>query len=190
MSKESYKAEPLSLDFMNSDWDDYRGSGRHEDRLHNPDWLNEFLKRLDFENAGAPPKAILEDLIELRDLLWKVAETLAKDKAPVGKDIVKLNEFLTTSATHRQLVSREGRLHLELRALRRDWKWIVAEIAADFAELLASGDTVRLRICANEDCRWVFYDTSKSGSRRWCGEVCSVLLRVRRHRERQNAEPH
>ena len=30
------------------------------------------------------------------------------------------------------------------------------------------GETSRFRICANDDCRWVFEDTSRGGRRRWC----------------------
>jgi predicted RNA-binding Zn ribbon-like protein len=39
----------------------------------------------------------------------------------------------------------------------------------------------------NDDCRWVFYDESKSQSLRWCASVCSNLIRVRRFRERHRA---
>lgn len=171
---------------MNSDWDDYRGSGRHEDRLRNPAWLKDFLRHWKLENAGTPPKTTLAILTSLRDLLWQIAETLAKGKTPTGKEIARLNEFMAVSVARRQLVAKQGKFHLELIAPKKDWAWMTAEIAADFAKLLARGEAHRIKICENRDCRWVFYDTSKSQSRRWCADVCSVLMRVRRHRKRRS----
>ena len=57
--------------------------------------------------------------------------------------------------------------------------WRVAPAAPEVASLLApvlwsAGDLIagtrstRVRLCANERCRWLFLDDSKSGTRRWC----------------------
>jgi predicted RNA-binding Zn ribbon-like protein len=62
----------------------------------------------------------------------------------------------------------------------------MAEIAASFAHTLAEGDTKRIRICENRDCRWVFYDTTRNYSKRYCDEkACGNLMKVRKFRERQ-----
>jgi len=51
--------------------------------------------------------------------------------------------------------------------------------------LLAGGNSARVKICRNADCRWVFYDTTKARSRRWCSDkVCGNRDRVRRARAR------
>ena len=37
---------------------------------------------------------------------------------------------------------------------------------------LAQGDRLdRLKMCASDACRWIFYDRSKPGNRRWCSSV-------------------
>ena len=46
----------------------------------------------------------------------------------------------------------------------------------------------RFRICANEDCRWVFEDTSRGGRRRWCDMTsCGNQAKVRRFRAKRAA---
>lgn len=99
-------------------------------------------------------------------------------------DLDTLNEALAASPI-RHALAREGhRFRLETFEARRDWNWVRARLAAQFADLLTS-DPSRLRRCMNADCRWVFYDESKSRTRRWCADVCSNLFKVRRYRERE-----
>src|SRR5262249_45819397 len=67
----------------------------------------------------------------------------------------------------------------------QSWDWILAQVALSFAELAASTNSERIKICRNNDCRWAFYDGSKAKSRRWCSDkVCGNRERVRRARAR------
>lgn len=46
-------------------------------------------------------------------------------------------------------------------------------------------DWYRLKVCAAEDCQWVFYDESRNRSRRWCSmEACGNRSKVRSFRQR------
>lgn len=57
--------------------------------------------------------------------------------------------------------------------------WPVARSAGD---LLVEGDPRRVRVCAGERRGWLFLDTSKSGSRRWCSmEGCGNRAKARQH---------
>jgi predicted RNA-binding Zn ribbon-like protein len=50
----------------------------------------------------------------------------------------------------------------------------------------ADGTWSRLRLCANEECRWAFYDRSRNGAGSWCRmEVCGNRLKNRRLRARR-----
>jgi predicted RNA-binding Zn ribbon-like protein len=43
-----------------------------------------------------------------------------------------------------------------------------------------------MRVCANPDCRWVFYDRSRNQQGHWCDmAVCGNRLKNRRLRARQ-----
>ena len=53
---------------------------------------------------------------------------------------------------------------------------------------LTGGHPERIRICDNDRCRWVFYDTSRTGRRRWCDmATCGNRAKAARHRARAKA---
>jgi predicted RNA-binding Zn ribbon-like protein len=58
--------------------------------------------------------------------------------------------------------------------------WALAMSAAD---LMTSEAIERLRTCGNAECRWLFLDTSKNHTRRWCDmKVCGNRMKARRFR--------
>jgi len=176
--------ETVSLDFMNSDWRDYRGGGGRADRLRDPKWLEAFLAQWDLDVAAPPAAKTFAALTELRDTLWHIVEATSRGRAPAEGDLDALNAALGAATPRRQLEGDDGGFRIDLVPAKRDWEWVRSEIAADFAGLLVERDPRRIKTCENDDCRWVFYDESKSQSRRWCASVCSNLIRVRRFRER------
>jgi predicted RNA-binding Zn ribbon-like protein len=65
----------------------------------------------------------------------------------------------------------------------------LARLAEPIVREISGGRSDRLRICDNDTCRWVFYDSSPTGRRRWCSmATCGNRAKARRHRERQRAE--
>lgn len=55
-------------------------------------------------------------------------------------------------------------------------------VARSLAELLTSDELPRVRECAADNCAWLFIDTSKNRSRRWCDmAVCGNRAKARRH---------
>ena len=64
----------------------------------------------------------------------------------------------------------------------------LAGISATVALAHAAGTWLRLKTCAAPDCRWVFYDTSRSGASRWCSmRVCGNRAKTRAYRQRHRA---
>ncbi len=62
----------------------------------------------------------------------------------------------------------------------------LARIATPLVEAIAEDRTARFRVCANDECRWVFEDESRAGRRRWCDmSSCGNRAKVRRYRERR-----
>jgi predicted RNA-binding Zn ribbon-like protein len=53
--------------------------------------------------------------------------------------------------------------------------------------LAMAGQLDRLKACADPDCRWIFLDRSKPGSRRWCSSTgCGNRQKTRTYRARRN----
>ena len=69
-----------------------------------------------------------------------------------------------------------------------DWVWTgrhpdrpLWPIAVAAVDLLRSDRLARLKLCGN--CRWLFLDRSRNGSRRWCSmDECGVHTKMRRYR--------
>lgn len=62
---------------------------------------------------------------------------------------------------------------------------VLARIAERIARQVISPDADRLRICDNDECRWVFFDSSRTGKRRWCTmQTCGNRAKAARHRAR------
>lgn len=62
---------------------------------------------------------------------------------------------------------------------------VLARLAERVARQVISPDADRLRICASDTCDWVFYDTSRTGRRRWCDmTTCGNRAKAARHRAR------
>lgn len=61
----------------------------------------------------------------------------------------------------------------------------LARLAEPLVEAIAASATDRWRICANDHCRWVFVDESRTGRRRWCDmATCGNRAKAARHRAR------
>ena len=179
--------EMVCLDFINSEFRDFRGRWVRDD-LQQPAWLEQFLVKWGLQVDHPPDEATLTTLVALRTLLRSLIEALAKGQI-VDQEQAALNAFLLKMPLRRHLVKDAAGYRLEMVPLKKDWDWVQAEIAASFAHLLAEQDPKRLKICANPNCRWVFYDESKSRTRLYCTpDKCANLLKVRRFRARHKKQ--
>lgn len=62
--------------------------------------------------------------------------------------------------------------------------WILAESVSD---ILLSPHRASVRTCAADTCRWLFLDTSKNHTRRWCNmKVCGNRMKARRFQARRD----
>ena len=65
-------------------------------------------------------------------------------------------------------------------------KGALGGILADVAVAASRGTWARMKICAAEDCRWAYYDHSRSRTGRWCAmETCGNRHKTRRYRRRR-----
>jgi predicted RNA-binding Zn ribbon-like protein len=64
---------------------------------------------------------------------------------------------------------------------------VLLPIAQSAFALLSGQDLERLHRCANDRCMLLFYDTTKSATRRWCSTACMNRARSsQRYRDRKN----
>jgi predicted RNA-binding Zn ribbon-like protein len=185
--------EELWIDFINSEWHDWRGSGASEDRLDKPGWLDAWLAQ-----RGLPPfvpddEARRAELKRLRTELRACAERLAQGGELDEGVIAGMNERLRRAPVTKRLVRDEsGKLALteSLDAKADGGDVLLASVVLSFVRTIAGGRADRVRICGNRDCQWVFLDDTRNRSKRYCDDsMCGNLMKVRRFRERRKTAP-
>ena len=101
-------------------------------------------------------------------------------------------ELAAVQAVHADALA-HGRLERTGPAFRWTWehdirlpRWLVAHSAI---ELVTGGPLGRVKVCASEDgCNYLFVDTSKNNSRRWCSMAdCGNTAKARRLTEKRRA---
>jgi predicted RNA-binding Zn ribbon-like protein len=129
-----------------------------------------------------PPSVPLRALGDLREFLRGVAENLAAGRTLSASDLRTLNAALMVPA-RQKLFQHQNGFRAELFPVRSGWPWILSRIAASLADTLTRYDRERVKICANDGCRWAYYDVTKGSTRRWCNDrTCGNRDRVRRAR--------
>jgi predicted RNA-binding Zn ribbon-like protein len=167
------------LDLVNSQERD--GFGRLTDHLRNPHWLATFLRHFHLIDS-LPPAVPLRALADLREFLRGVAENLAAGRSLSASDLRTLNAALMVPA-RQKLFQHQNGFRAELFPVRSGLRWILSRVAASLADTLTRYDGERVKICANDGCRWTYYDITKGSTRRWCSDrTCGNRDRVRRAR--------
>jgi predicted RNA-binding Zn ribbon-like protein len=167
------------LDLVNSEERD--GFGRLTDHLRNPLWLANFWRHFHLTDS-LPPAVPLRSLASLREFLRGVAENLAAGRSLSASDLRTLNAALMVPA-RQKLFQHQNGFRAELFPVRSGLPWILSRIAASLADTLTRYDGERVKICANDGCRWAYYDVTKGSTRRWCSDrTCGNRDRVRRAR--------
>lgn len=65
----------------------------------------------------------------------------------------------------------------------------VAPLAGAFMATQADGSWTRVKACARDSCRWLFYDTTRNRSRTWCtSTTCGSREKAKRAYRRQVAK--
>jgi predicted RNA-binding Zn ribbon-like protein len=141
------------------------------EQLTSPEALSRWLEAHDLAAGTEPEPADLIATTTLRTTL-RLALTDDSDTATA----------LTGYPLH-LAPDHSGGLRITARS-GRPWLDTIVETVAESA---ARGDWKRLKLCAAPDCRWAFYDTSRSGRGRWCSmEVCGNRHKTRAYRERRH----
>ena len=83
------------------------------------------------------------------------------------------------------LAEARGDGRMMLGAARRDALAGLSVVVAELYDGSINGTLDRLKMCAAEECRRIFFDRSKPASRRWCmSTLCGNRIKTRTYRER------
>lgn len=188
------------LDLVNSLDNRFNSRGRIE-RLQSYDDLLQFARQTQLLDSArmaqleqtVTPAAGMRAVRAARALREALAATLyavAGGRAPPANDLQTLERYFHAADRHRELqwqraAGTQSSLAWSWRRDEGDAELPVRALAHAARDLLVSSRMERVRTCEAETCRWLFLDTSKSHTRRWCKmKVCGNRMKARRYQTR------
>jgi predicted RNA-binding Zn ribbon-like protein len=125
-------------------------------------------------------EAVLSQAYHLRAVIYRLFTAIALDEPPSPDDLQSLNIIFTESMSQLRITPSDTGytlMWLDDDNLARPL-WVIARSAVD---LLTAPDLRLLRQCAADDCSYLFLDTSRNHSRRWCDmEDCGNRAKAKR----------
>lgn len=143
---------------------------------------------------GSDDDALLARIRRARAALRELTDSTYEGRPPAETAIDEINRLLGACQVL-QVVPTPGGLRLDHRDVGDPIDGALARLAEPIVREIAAGRPERLRACADQACRWVFYDDSRTGRRRWCDmATCGNRAKAARHRARTKgtdiAPPH
>jgi len=131
----------------------------------------------------------LDRFRHLRELLHAVAAEVTEHSHPTIDQLRLLNHILRHGLHYHQLEMDPASTRYTFAQVGDRLDQARSTIAASLAQFLADDAPSRLRVCANDGCRYLFIDRSPTGRRRWCDmRTCGNQAKVARHRARARVD--
>jgi predicted RNA-binding Zn ribbon-like protein len=119
---------------------------------------------------------------ELREALFRIFSAVAAQKRPNSADLERFNRELGEAFAHLRIAENADGFAWSFsdEEAMTSVLWPVVRSAAD---VLLKDDPARVHMCeALDGCGWLFYDETRSGTRRWCSmKDCGNRAKARRH---------
>jgi predicted RNA-binding Zn ribbon-like protein len=182
----------LALDFANTS--SGRGFPTQQDHLQRPEHVAQWAA-----HAKVLPPGDAQWLAEAVSAEPELGERLIAEALALREDVYQLGAAIAAGrpAPPERI---ESLTHAHARALSRGaltpvgknfgWSWrpreapveaILGPISLSALTLLQQADLTRVKRCQGEKCGWLFFDTTKNKSRRWCEmEVCGNRAKQKR----------
>ena len=155
------------------------------------DWIerSEVLPRRSVEDARqwarlheeAAAQGFIE-AIAVREALFGVFSSIAEGASVDPEDFLTVGAALVRGPHRARLVATPQGFAWRGPARGMTIPDILAPVLWSAGDLLVAGGDRLIRRCANDECRWLFIDQSKTNSRRWCDmRSCGNRAKARRH---------
>jgi len=186
----------LALDFTNTS--SGRGWPTHQEHLRSAqnvvDWARhakvlgpadgEWL-RAAVDSDEELAQRILRRALELRENIYAIAVEVAAHRPAPKAGVEALARTHAACLACARLAPFQGRYVWSWTPRENAIEAVLGPIALSALTTLTQEDLSRIKQCQGEKCGWLFFDTTKNKSRRWCEmEICGNRAKQRRHSAR------
>ena len=139
------------------------------------------------DDTGA--NRVLSRAKRFREALYSTLSAVAVGSPPRAEPLAVVNREIAVVAPRLRVAwaqdgGRFGLAHDD----PRDLSISLCEVVWSAVDLLTSDALLRIRECEVPTCSWLFLDSTRNHSRRWCdAATCGNRERVRRHYQRRRA---
>lgn len=193
-------AERLCLDFANTvgwhngdnpkerliNYEKLVGWSRHAKILNIPQ-EKRLLEKANRHSDQA--EKTLEEAIELREAIFRLFRSIAAGQKTDSFDLAILNKYLTKAYSLAEITPKDNKFALTFRDGENELDCMLWPIVQSAIDLLLSGNLNRVKQCEGDPCGWLFFDSSRNKSRRWCSMAdCGNREKARRHYKKKNSQ--
>lgn len=186
--------ERLCMDFINTvSWRESAEKRRN--------WFTSYAKLIDWSvhaevltaqqaqdllvEAGENPsqaEEVLKQAIEMREVMYRIFKSISKKTSPDEQDLACFNEYVSHFYRSLQVIHEKDQYMLEFRQPEKNLDTMLPPILQSAVNLLVTKTELeRVKQCEGDPCGWLFFDTSRNRSRRWCSMAdCGNRAKVRR----------
>lgn len=176
--------QPLFVELVNTlHWDEGEPIELIGDRAGLAEWMQEHAL------PGTVEDAWLLAFWSLREHARAIIKAVVAGQSPSVADVEALKQAIAEPPGRLAFLEHpDGRSEIAFQAAGDERSAATCQIALSLAAFLATGDRLRLKLCANPGCGFAFLDTSTNRSRRWCFmRYCGNKLKARAFRRRRKA---
>ena len=137
------------------------------------------------QKANADPDAAnraWRSALAFREALYNVIAAVSSNRRARPADLTVVNEHVRETFKGAELAQSGKGFSLETHA--EEWlDPVLRPVTRAAVDLLTSGELIRVGRCADDGCAWLFLDTTRNRTRRWCDmRSCGNRNKVRRFR--------
>ncbi|MGC4108157.1 MAG: CGNR zinc finger domain-containing protein [Thermomicrobiales bacterium] len=138
---------------------------------------------------GRSAAAVRRRAAALREALHQLVVAMMTGATPPADALETLQHEVRLLQGAQEIAIVDGRMVSRIAPERdRDLDSVLWPVVESATTILGDQGTERIRMCAAPECRTLFLDTTKNGSRRFCSASgCGNVTRIRRFRARQAA---
>ncbi len=118
---------------------------------------------------------------ELREAASEVFYAMLDGGDTAGAQIKVLERYFKGARERQKLIWSESHFAWETSSTTITHELPLWLLSLKTADLMTSDDMLKVKACGKPDCRWLFLDTSKNHTRRWCDmKLCGNRMKARR----------